>query len=1099
MFRALVTGVAVVALCAVLSGVSGEEKAKPATVSPAEADVMSAKTFKGLELRSLGPALTAGRIGDIVVEPGNRNHYWVAAASGGVWKTTNAGTTWTPVFDDQGSYSIGALAMDPRNPWVVWVGTGERHSQRSVSYGDGVYRTLDGGAHWQKMGLEESEHVGAIRVDPRDSDVVWVAAQGPLWRSGGQRGLYQTSDGGQTWARMLHISDDTGVNEVHLDPRDPDVVYAVAYQRRRHVWTLVNGGPESGIHKSTDGGQTWRELSTGLPEVDLGRIGLCLSPADPDVVYAIVEAAQGESGVFRSSDRGETWERRSKYVSQSPQYYNDVVCDPSVVDRLYSLDTWLHRSEDGGKTFTKVGERYKHVDNHALWIDPANSDSLLAGCDGGVYESFDRGATWRFFDNLPVTQFYRVAVDSSVPFYFVYGGTQDNNTLGGPHRTLASSGIANEDWFTTVGGDGFETQVDPDDPSIVYSQSQHGGLVRFDRRSGEAVDIRPEEAPGEEPYRFNWDSPLILSPHSSTRLYFAAQKVFRSDDRGDSWRAISGDLSRRLDRNQLPVMGKVWGVDAVAKNASTSFYGNVVALSESPLVEGLIYVGTDDGLIQVTADGGASWNAVSSFPGVPELTYVSDLVASLHDADTVYAAFDNHKNGDFAPYLLKSSDRGRSWTSIAGDLPQRHVAWALVEDDVKPGLLFLGTELGLFFTVDGGGHWVELEGGLPTIAVRDLEIQRREGDLVLGTFGRGFYVLDDYSPLRLVDRALLDEKAILFPVRSASSYMETQNRRDSRGDGFFTAPNPPYGAVVTYYLKDKLLTRAERRREAEKAAEEAGKTPPYPSFDELRAEDREHEPSALLTVRDADGQVVRRLRGSREAGFHRVAWDLRFPSSKPTSLEEKKAEELAPWDRPAAGPHVLPGRYSVSLATEVDGAVTEVGQEQSFEVVPLGLATFPAADRDALLGFCQEAARLERAVHGAIEAAAEVKKRVDHLAKAILDTPAADAGMLAELRRVENELEDVKVGLAGDTTRSKRWEPAPTSIAERVDRVTGGLWYASSAPTATQRESLRHASEAFAVELARLRALVEARLEPLEATLEKAGGPWTPGRLPTWP
>ena len=776
---ALLTVALLLAIAAPLSA----DYAEAADGKTGDEDIMSAKTFAGLKLRSMGPALMAGRVGDFAVDPNNRARYYVAVASGGVWKTTNAGTTWTPVFDKQGSYSIGCVTMDPGNPHVVWVGTGENNSQRSVGFGDGVYRTRDDGVTWENLGLSESEHIGTILIDPRDSDTVYVAAQGPLWRAGGDRGLYKTTDGGANWERILHVSDDTGVNEVHCDPRDPDVLYASAYQRRRRVWTLIDGGPESAIYKSTNTGRTWRKVSKGLPEVDMGRIGLDVSPADPDVVYAIIEAADGKSGFFRSADRGESWEKRSDYKTFSAQYYNEIVCDPLDVGRVYVFDTFLHVSEDGGKTFKRVPRQHRHVDDHALWIDPHDNDYLLVGCDGGVYESFDRGANWDFKPNLPVTQFYRVSVDNSLPFYYVYGGTQDNNTLGGPSRTRDRIGIANEHWFVTVGGDGYKTRVDPEDPNIVYSQWQYGGLVRHDRRSGEIVDIKPREAPGEEPYRWNWDSPLIISPHDHRRLYFAANRLFRSDDRGNSWTVVSDDLTRRLDRNALAVMGRVQPSDAVAKHHHTSFFGNCVALTESPLVEGLIYVGTDDGLVQVTEDGGQSWRRTALFPSVPDMTYVSCLTASQHDPDTVFAAFDNHKNGDFKPYLLVSTNRGHDWTSIVGDLPERDIVYTVVQDHVDPKLLFVGTEFGAYFTVDGGAHWIKLTGGVPTIAVRDLAIQERENDLVLGTFGRGAYILDDYTPLRLANRELLERGPCLFPVKDALRYIETSRLGGSSGKG----------------------------------------------------------------------------------------------------------------------------------------------------------------------------------------------------------------------------------------------------------------------------------------------------------------------------
>ena len=1088
-------------LCLITPAAGAKRKAKDAAEAKSE-DHFTAETFAGLALRSIGPALTSGRIGDLAVHPDDHATIYVAVASGGVWKTVNAGTTWTPIFDREGSYSIGCVTLDPADPNVVWVGTGENNSQRSVGYGDGVYKSLDGGQSWTRMGLEASEHIGKIVVDPRDSQVVYVAAQGPLWAAGGDRGLYKTTDGGATWNAVLEISEHTGVSDLVYDPRDPDVLYAAAYQRRRHVWTLINGGPESAIYKSTDGGETWRELSSGLPEGDVGRIGLAISPVNPDVVYAIVEAALDAGGFYRSLDRGETWEKMSDYVSASPQYYQEIIADPHDVDRVYSNDTWMHVTEDGGKTFRQVPETYKHVDNHALWIDPDDPDHLLAGCDGGIYETFDRGATWRFFFNLPVTQFYKLAVDNAEPFYHVYGGTQDNFTLGGPSRTTSGYGIGNEDWFVTVGGDGFEPAIDPENPDIVYSQWQYGNLVRFDRKSGELIDIQPQPEAGDDPKRWNWDAPLLISPHSPSRLYYASQRVYRSDDRGDSWTPVSGDLTRQIDRNTLPVMGKVWSVDAVSKNRSTSPYGNTVSLSESPVIAGLIYAGTDDGLIQVTGDDGGSWRKIESVPGVPDGTYVNDLVASLHDADTVYAAFNNHKRGDFAPYLLKSTDRGTTWTPLAGDaeaggLPARGSVYAVDEDHASSGLLFAGTEFGAYFS-RGDGRWVKLS-GVPTIAVRDIEIQRRENDLVLGTFGRGFYILDDFTPLRLAAPERLEEEAILFPVKDALMYMETyrlaMRENPFVGDAHYFAPNPPFGAVFTYYLKDGLETLAEQRRAAEKEVEEAGGTVAYPTWDELRAEAREEQPAVLLTVRDADGQVVRHLEGPVGSGFHRVAWDLRFPSPNPASTGPV---EVGPFDDPIIGPMVVPGSYTVALARRQGGEVTSLGEPQTFDAVPLGLGTLKAGDKAALLAFQRRTARLQRAVLGADAAAAEAENRIAHLKVALRDAPAADPALGQRLRALEDRLRDLLIELRGDLVVGSHSEPTSPSILQRVDRVISGHWTSTSGVTGTHRRNYEIAAEAFGPLLEQLRQLIGVELKALEDELEAAGGPWTPGRLPVW-
>src|SRR5262245_27153064 len=622
-------------------------------------DPMSSPTFNGLRFRSIGPAFTSGRVIGFAVDPNNAARYYVASASGGVWKTVNNGTTWTPVFDREGSYSIGCIVLDPRNPLTVWVGTGENNSQRSVSYGNGVYRSDDGGKTWRNMGLRASEHIGRIAIDPKDSNIVYVAAQGPLWGPGGERGLYKTTDGGRTWKQILKISENTGVTDVVVDPQNPETIYAASYQRRRHMLTLIDGGPESAIYKSTDAGATWNRLRAGLPTTDMGRIGLAISPADPNVIYATIESGDRKGGIFRSSDRGGSWEKRNDFDAGA-MYYARVVADPKDVDRIYIMNVFLMVSDDGGRTVRRLGERSKHVDNHEIWIDPNNTDHYLVGCDGGVYESYDRGVNWQFKANLPIAQFYDITTDNATPFYNVYGGTQDNYSFGGPARTRSASGIVNSDWFVTQGGDGFRSQVDPEDPNTIYAELQGGTLARFDKTTGQRVGIQPQSGANEDPLRWNWDSPFVVSPHLHTRLYFASNKLYRSDDRGDTWKVISGDLSRGLDRDKLPVMGKVWSMDAVAKNQSTAFYGNASAIDESAKKEGLIYIGTDDGLIQITEDGGKSWRKVEKIGDTPELAYVSRIVTSNHDANTVYVAFENHQNADFKPYLFKSTDAGRT-------------------------------------------------------------------------------------------------------------------------------------------------------------------------------------------------------------------------------------------------------------------------------------------------------------------------------------------------------------------------------------------------------------------------------------------------------
>jgi photosystem II stability/assembly factor-like uncharacterized protein len=1060
---------------------------------------LKSETFGGLAFRGIGPAIISGRITDLAVDPRNNAIRYVTAASGNVWKTTNAGTTWTPIFDGEGSYSIGCITLDPKNPLTVWIGSGENNSQRSVSFGDGVYRSTDGGVSWENLGLKNSEHIAKILIDPRDSNRVLVAAQGPLWNPGGDRGLYETKDGGKTWKAILTVDENTGVTDVVRDPRNPDVLFAATYQRRRHIWTLIDGGPGSGIWKTIDGGVTWKKLENGLPKEDMGRIGLAIAPSKPDTVYAIIEAANKAGGFFRSTDQGGSWTKQSSYVAGGPQYYQELFVDPKIESRVYSMDTWMQVTEDAGKTFHKVGEVFKHVDNHVLWIDPADTDHLLSGCDGGLYESWDRGATWAWSENLPLVQFYKLGLDTAEPFYNVYGGTQDNNTVGGPSRTTTVHGIVNADWFITTGGDGFQTVVDPKDPNIVYSEAQHGALVRYDRKTGETIDIQPQPAAGEPGLRWNWDSPLIISPFDHKRLYFAAQRIFRSDDRGDTWRPVSGDLTRQTDRNKLKVMGRVWSVDAVAKNNSTSFYGNIVALAESPKREGLLAAGTDDGLIQISEDGGGSWRSIGSFPGVPDESYVSRVVFSPFDAATMYAAFDNHKKGDYKPYVLMSTDTGRTWKSASGNLPERGTVYALVEDPATKGLLFAGTEFGVFFTPDAGAHWIQLKGGLPTTQVRDLAIQTQAGDLVLATFGRGFYILDDYRALRTASEASLNQDATLFPVRDAWMFIPSApnggREKAFFGDRFYTAPNPPFGAVFTYYLKDEIKTLRKTRLDDEKAKQKKGEDTPYPSWDALRAEDREEEPAILLTVTDQDGNVVRRLAGPTTAGFSRVAWDLRYPQFDPVSLA---TGDVDPWDRIPAGPLAAPGRYTVSIAKRVGGVITPLGPPQTFEAKSLGTASLPPTDRKALLAFEEKTGRLQRAVLGAQRSMGEAQTRIDHLKKALADTPGADPALSVQLRAINTRLADINIELNGDSTRASRSEPTPPSIVDRVQQIVYGHWDATSAPTATQRRNYDIAAQEFKPVLEKLRTLVLVDLAKLEAAAEAAGAPWTPGRVPEW-
>ncbi len=1076
---------------------------RPGAATPAPAtDSARGLSFDGLKWRSIGPAMMSGRISDIAIHPAQPRTWYIAAASGGLWKTTNAGTTFTPVFDTQSAYSIGVVTIDPKSPYTVWVGTGENNYQRALAYGDGVYKSLDGGKSWENVGLKTSEHIGRILIDPRNSNTVYVAAQGPVWTPGGERGLYKTTDGGKTWARVLGGGDWVGVNDVQLDPRNPDVLIATTHTRQRRVWGQVSGGPESGLHRSTDGGVTWKRITAGLPTEELGRIGLAISPKDPDVVYAVMEAANGKGGFYRSNDVGASWTRMSD-ANTSGLYYAEVFADPHATDRVYLVDTYNSVSDDGGKTFRRLGEKFKHVDNHVIWIDPTDANHYIVGCDGGLYESFDKATSWKFFPNLPLAQFYKVATDNSTPFYRVYGGTQDNATVGGPSRNNTVHGIGNHEWNMVVFGDGFSAAVDPTDPNTVYGEWQNGGLVRHDRRTGENVGIQPQEDATSPPNRWYWDSPLLISPHNPKRIYYGSQRLWRSDDRGDSWTALSGDLSRQIDRRQLRLLGRQQSADAIGLNGSTSFFGSLITISESPKQEGLIYAGTDDGLIQVTEDGGKTWRRIERLPGVPDTTYIIQVLASPHDANVVYAVPNNHRSGDFAPYLLRSADRGRSWTSIVANLPARGSVYTIAEDPAVAGLLYIGTEFGAWVSMDNGAKWSKLSGGLPTIQVRHLVIQEREGDLVAATFGRGFYILDDLSALRATARnasLLRAADATLFPVKAAAMFLPSEPYLGGQGPGFFgaqhyVAPNPPHGAVFTYWLAKELKSSRAARQEREKGLVKNGADVPFPGFDALRAEEREEAPEAVLTIRDADNRIVRRMTGPVTAGFSRVAWDLRWAAPNLAPARTPGADED---DQGPRGPVASPGAYSVTLSLRQQGTLRDIGTQQFSAEPPEALAGTTARDASTR-DFRLTTARLQRAVLGAIALATETQARITQLRRALESATGDTRELSTRLTTIENQLRDLQVPLTGDATRSRRAEPTSPSIRERVREVIQYHWQGSGAATATQRTSIDAASAAFAPVRASLEQLVERDLRAVEEAAERAGAPWTPGRVPRWP
>ncbi|MFC4722196.1 glycosyl hydrolase [Geojedonia litorea] len=1049
----------------------------------------------GLKWRNIGPALTSGRISDIAVNPNNPYEYYVATSSGGVWKTINAGIEYTPIFDKEGSYSIGCVTMDPNNSNVIWIGSGENNNQRSVAYGDGVYKSIDGGKSWKNMGLKTSEHIGKIIVHPDNSNVVYVAAIGPLWSKGGERGLYKTTDGGETWEAVLTVDEHTGVNDVVMDPRNPAVLYASTLQRRRHVYTYVGGGPGSGLHKSTDGGTTWSVINNGLPSVELGRIGLAISPADPEYLYAIVEAADSKGGFYRSTDRGASWEKRSDHVT-SGNYYQEIIADPVNVNTIYSMDTWMTVSHDGGKTFNIVGEDFKHIDNHSMWIDPNNTQHWLVGSDGGIYETFDAAKTWDFKENLPVTQFYKVAVDNDFPFYNVYGGTQDNFSIGGPSRVITNHGITNFDWFITHGGDGFESQVDPNNPDIVYAQSQHGYLVRYDRKSGEEVGIQPKERKGEDEYIWNWDSPLAVSHHASGRIYFAANKLFRSDDYGNSWEVISDDLTRKLDRNKLKVYDRIVSIDAVAKNGSTSKYGAIVALSESPIDENLLIVGTDDGLIQITENGGETWRKIDNIPGAPKQSYVNSVYLSQHNANVIYVAFNHHKYGDFKPYVFKSSDKGKTWISISSNLPERGSVYALEEDHIDTNLIFCGTEFGAFFSPDGGKRWKQLSAGLPTIAVRDMAIQKRENDLVLGTFGRGFYVLDDYSSLRSIENTVPSKTAKIYPIRDALMWEQSQPLglpgKAFQGDNFFTAPNLGPEVMITYYYDESYQSLKDKRSKAEKALIKDKNDTPYPNYSELKAEYDESEPQLVFTIKNASGEVMKKELKAPKKGLQRFHWDLRFSSK--AAINFRSPSFYNPFSSRNEGTLVEPGTYTVELSLYQDGKITALVSPVSFQVKALNNTVMPAQDRAAKVAFQQEVASLEAKAGICQNLMGDMSNKLKYIKEAIKLSNLPIEQLSGEVLSIEKKLKAAREALYGDPVKAQLDIDQPQSPMGRLGNIVYEQKYSTSAPTKTHQDSYAIAKAEIDVIKQQLEVLYNQDVKQLEEKLVKAGAPYTPGR-----
>lgn len=1050
---------------------------------PADSQLVRTLTF-----RNIGPASMSGRITEIAVAEAPRvarggrlgTTIYVAVASGGIWKSTNAGLTWAPVSDAIGVSSIGAVAVAPSNGDVVWVGSGEANNMRSSSWGIGVFKSTDGGKTWSKPMLPASQHIGRIVIDPRDPYVVYVAAMGPLWAPGGERGLFKTTDGGVTWTNTRPLSEHTGFTDVVMDPNNPDVLYAASYQRERRAYGFLPSGPESGIWKTTDAGASWTRLAKGLPEGDLGRIGLSVCRSRPNTVYATVHAKGTANGLYRSDDAGATW-RQMDRVNGTAWYYSQVRCDPTDAEHVVRLGVGSTESYDGGKTWRPYAAGGGvHVDHHALWINPEDPDHHVLGNDGGVDITYDRGRTWYNVENIVGAQFYAISVDDQWPFYRVYGGLQDNQTWGGPNRTRSSFGPTNADWVRMAGGDGFFNVADRFDPTIVYAESQNGGIVRYHAKTGQTKGIKPPQRDGER-HRYNWSAPIVPSRHAAGTVYFAANHVFKSADRGDTWKTISPDLTRDVNRNQLPMRGSVPPRDALGLHEGTAAFSNISTLSESPRRAGVLAVGTDDGVVAVTQNEGRSWTRVTSFPGVPDTTYVSGVQLSAHAEGTVYATFDGHRSNDMKPYVYKSTDYGRTWTSITGNLPALGPVQVIREHHRQPNLLFVGTEFGVYATIDGGVTWTPLRSGMPAgVPVWDLQIQERWNDLVVGTHGRGVYILDDLAPLEQLAAAKRAEVAYLFPTRVEIAFQLDGSRISGMGSTGFEGQNPEHGVRLAYVMHQ--------------VADGA---------------------TAKIEILDGTGRVIRELPANTEPGLYRPVWDMRVgaPLTGPVTAAPATGGrgQGGGFGGFGGAPRLYsapPGNYTARLTiTPVSGSATVLTRR--ITLLPDPEQTMTVTELQSLDAFRLEVVKFQRTVSEAQSAAdSTVRKFGDVRKAATADSAKLTPALRTQLADVQKVLDtftrEIGAGPGGRAAQlaARAAGTPPVDEMEEENRGSSGApdmsfsgrlgtlnsVIGSSFPvSATQRALLAKLRKELANQQAALGAVKREALPALETALKAAG------------
>lgn len=887
--------------------------------------------FKDLKWRSIGPANMGGRTVDIDVVESDPGIIYAAIGPSGVWKSTNSGTTWEPVFENENTVSVGDIAIAQSHPQIIWVGTGEATCRNSVTIGDGVYKSTDSGKTWTNMGLKDTRHISRIVINPGDPNIVYVAAMGHLWGPNKDRGIYKTSDGGKTWEKVLYIDEDTGFSDLAMDPSDSLILYAAAYQHRRLPYYFSSGGPQSGIYKTTDGGRTWNKLKKDLPGGNIGRIGLDVSRSSPGVVYALIEHEDG--GIWRSEDKGESWIRmcdKETYdrVNNRPFYYSQIRVDPTDDKVIYVFSSGLFVSEDKGKKFRSISGG-THPDHHALWINPANPLHLIDGNDGGIDISYDGGKSWRSIKHMALAEVYQIGFDMRKP-YFVYCGLQDNGVWGGPSAALDTAGIVNCDWYAVGGGDGFYCRVDPDDFNTVYANSQMNGLYRYDLRTGLSKRIRPEAPLTEPPYRYNWNSPVHISPHDSKTIYTGGNVLFKSTDRGHSWEIISPDLTTEDPDKMIDSGGPI-----SPENTGAEIHCSIITIAESPVEKGVIWCGTDDGNVQITKDGGKTWaNVTGNIPGLPPNTWCSRIEVSHFEKGTAYAAFDGHRHDDYNTYLYKTKDFGKTWTSIKGNLP---FGWIHVirEDLMNPNLLFVGTEFGIFASLDGGKSWFSLKNNLPTLAVRDIAVHPREHDLIIGTHGRGIWILDNITPLREMSEEVLLKKAHVFSTRPATQYFLSTSK-ESYTKPVFQGQNPDFGLFIDVYLMEKP----------------------------------EEKPDIL--IKDQNGLKIFQIKLRAVQGLQRVSWNLyQIPRNE-------EGEEIKP---PAMGyttaPYAFPGKYTIELV------VNDINISTLGEVLPDPRIDFPIEDRLSQQKIQVKVMALSRKLGLTVTEVNKIRRKLDNLSEEI--------------------------------------------------------------------------------------------------------------------